>query len=358
MTGDEPTTGGDAADRVLVVRNDRLGDFVLALPAFAMLRRSMPGLEISALVPAYTESLARAVPEIDRVVVDPGRGSGLRSLLALRAELRARRFGGAVVLFSTGRVAAALALAGVPYRLAPATKPAQLFYTERLIQRRSRSAKPEFEYNLDLVRAYLARRGIRPVAADPPFLRFADSDVQAHRVAFRHTEHLDPALRLVLVHPGSGGSAPNLDPDGYVELATRLRSDAGHCILVTAGPGERPLADQVAGRLEVRGVSVRVVYSAGSLAEFARTVALADVVVGGSTGPLHLAGALDRPTAVFYPRTRAGSSLRWRTLNREEHRLAFEPPERVRPEDVAAIDVVQAADEISRRFLGAGPAAG
>ena len=42
----------------------------------------------------------------------------------------------AITLFSTTRVAAALWRARVPYRLAPATKFAQLLYTDRQRQRR------------------------------------------------------------------------------------------------------------------------------------------------------------------------------------------------------------------------------
>ena len=39
--------------------------------------------------------------------------------------------------------------AHIPHRLAPATKLAQVLYNHRLVQRRSRSQKPEYEYNLD-----------------------------------------------------------------------------------------------------------------------------------------------------------------------------------------------------------------
>ena len=45
--------------KILVIRNDKLGDFVQAFPAFAMLKASNPELKLTALVPAYTAPLAQ-----------------------------------------------------------------------------------------------------------------------------------------------------------------------------------------------------------------------------------------------------------------------------------------------------------
>ena len=54
---------------VLVIRNDKLGDFMLAWPAFAMLKASDPSLKLTALVPPYTAELARACPYLDDVII-------------------------------------------------------------------------------------------------------------------------------------------------------------------------------------------------------------------------------------------------------------------------------------------------
>ena len=40
--------------KLLVIRNDKLGDFVLSFPALAMLKKSAPNLRIVALVPKDT----------------------------------------------------------------------------------------------------------------------------------------------------------------------------------------------------------------------------------------------------------------------------------------------------------------
>lgn len=333
-----------------MVRNDRLGDFALALPSFALLKRSLPEATIAALVPEYTRPVAELAGTIDEVVDDPGPVRGGASLPLLVERLRAGRFDAAVALFSTGRTARALRRAGIPYRLGPATKLAQLLYTHRLVQRRSRSEKPEWVYDLELAARLLDDCGREAAELDgPPWLRVPPERAAAAERALRERHGLDRGLVLVLVHPGSGGSAPNLSLEQYAALCRALESRAGHALVISAGPGEEARAEELARSLA--GLAVCVHRSEEGLARFVDLVAAADLFVAGSTGPLHLAGALDRPTAAFYPRHRSGSRLRWQTLNRAERRLAFEPPPSAGEREMSAIDPLSAARMISRRFL-------
>ena len=46
------------AKSILVIRNDKLGDFMLAWPAFALLKKQYPESEITALVTAYKKDMA------------------------------------------------------------------------------------------------------------------------------------------------------------------------------------------------------------------------------------------------------------------------------------------------------------
>lgn len=336
-------------NRILVVRNDKLGDFMLAWPALAMLRRSLPGCEIHALVNAYTAEMARLCPSIDEAVLDPGPDADRSAQRALIAALRARRYDAAIVLYSTTRIAWALLRAGIPYRLAPATKLAQLLYNRRLTQRRSRSLQPEYVYNEELAEHYLRSVGTAPVRGTPPFLCFDRDGIAALRRTFCAAHGIDAGKRLVFLHPGSGGSARNLEAAQYAALAAGLRSKAGHHMVISAGPGEVERAREISTLL---GDVPHTVYaSTEGLPRFAMHLAFADLFIGGSTGPLHIAGALDIDTAAFYPRRRSATSLRWQTVNAPEHRLAFSPPIDAEEEEMTRIDVEAAARAISARFL-------
>ena len=329
--------------KVLVVRNDKLGDFMLAYPSFALLKVSVPGAKVLALVPEYTREMAELCPWIDGVVVDSGEGT-----LELGRVLRGERFDAVVALYSTSRVGIASRVAGIRHRFAPATKIAQIFFNHRFKQRRSLSEKPEFEYNLDLVREYLRNEGVEiGELPAPPYLHFAANETAALEEVFRLEHGIDQDSKLVLVHPGSGGSSRNLSLEQYAELAAALRSAAGHAVVICAGPGEVERARSLSSMME--GTRHVIYFSEQGLKRFAQHIQFADVFISGSTGPLHIAGALDRPTAAFYSGRRSATALRWRTLNSPERRLAFSAS--AEAEDLSGIDVKAAAREISKRFL-------
>jgi ADP-heptose:LPS heptosyltransferase len=335
-----------SAERILVVRNDKLGDFMLAWPAIALLAESLPEAKVDVLVPEYTRELAEVCPWVDRVVIDPGRRAGVGELTR---RLREGGWSSLIALFSTTRVALAARRAGIEYRLAPATKLAQFLYTHRIAQRRSRSEKPEFEYNNDLVRHFLAQRSASAVEVGPPYLRFDEELVEGLEREFRERHGVDGESLLVFLHPGSGGSARNLTVEQYARLADRLGSGRGHVLVVTAGPGEEGRARELARR--VKGSRCVVHLSEGGLLRFAHHLAFADLFISGSTGTLHVAGALDRPTAAFYPRRRSSTPLRWKTLNSPGRHLAWCPEPGVPECDLSSIDLAAAARSISETFL-------
>ena len=64
-----------AMERLLLVRNDKLGDFMLAWPAFALIKHYWPEVHIAALVPQYTAAIAEICPWIDEILIDQGEGS-------------------------------------------------------------------------------------------------------------------------------------------------------------------------------------------------------------------------------------------------------------------------------------------
>jgi len=336
--------------KILLVRNDKLGDFMLSYPAFGLLKASLPDSRVYALVPEYTRDMAEACSWIDEVLIDDYQNKGIQDNLQLVRLFKQQRFDAIISLYSTTRIGFSAFAAGIPYRLAPATKLAQFFYNHRLVQRRSRSEKPEHVYNCDLVLRFCQDHNIPPGNLPlPPLLQFEPEAVHKRHHEFCQRHQIPATRQLIFVHPGSGGSARNLSAEQYAELARQIKSDKGHTIVISAGPGEYENAHHVAALL---GDTPHLVYeSRAGLKQFAEHIQFADLFIGGSTGPVHVAGALDRPTVAFYPRRRSATSLRWQTLNSPARRLAFSPPADAEQEDMNKIDVKQVADTISRHFL-------
>lgn len=336
--------------RVLIIRNDKLGDFMLAYPAFALLKQSLPQVEVYALVPQYTCEMAEICPWIDNIIIDPGQAQGTGGLFSLIKQLRQLKLDGVITLFSTTRIGMAVFASGIPLRLAPATKLAQLFYNHRLRQRRSRSEKPEYVYNLDLVRRYLELQQC-PVAENlqAPYLAFEQQKVGELKRVFCDSNNLDSNLPMVFIHPGSGGSANNLSLEQYAQLASKLAEDNAVNIVVTAGPGELSQARRLISLANVKPSAIY--HSEEGLKRFAQHIQFADIFISGSTGPLHIAGALNTATAAFYTRRRSATALRWQTLNTPDKRLAFSPSDDAEESDMSRFDMGQVAQKIAETYL-------
>lgn len=311
--------------RILVIRNDKIGDFILALPSFALLKASM-SCRIAALVPAYTAPLAQLCPWIDEVIVDPGKKSDSQAQTELLSIVKERGFDVAICLFSNTRNALLVWRAGIPYRLAPATKLAQIFYNHRVLQRRSRSEKPEYEYNLDLIRYFLRTQNVIPSEIHTPYMRFEETLLADVRKELSCSLGVPNHARWVFVHSGTGGSATNLSLIQYAKLIKSLSIlYPDWWFFLTSGPGEE--ANTNALYALVTGVCPNIVIyqSNKGLEHFCQVVANAQLFIAGSTGPLHIAAALDVPTVGFFPSKRSATALRWKTLNSPGRHLAFSP---------------------------------
>lgn len=310
--------------KILVIRNDKLGDFMLAWPAFALLKQQYPEAGITALVPSYTKPMAALCPWIDDVLIDEAGNSIISDALALSRILRKNEFYASISLYSEMRTAMALWLAGVPRRFGPATKLAQLFLNKRLKQKRSLSQKPEYEYNLDLIKHFIRANGDNQVSLQPPpFLKFNSAEILDLKKKYKELHGIPDDTKIIIIHPGTGGSAINLSLEQYADIAQNITKKSNAFFIITAGPGEINIAQKLSGLLTETPHCIY--HSTDGIVNFSKFINICDLFISGSTGPLHIAGALNVPTAAFYPAKRSATPLRWQTLNQQDRRLAISP---------------------------------
>ncbi len=306
--------------RVLLVRNDRLGDLVLTTPSFRVLRDALPEARIDLLCSAYAEPVVRGNPCIDSIITDRG-AHDKSDLHELTAEIRARGYD-AVVVFVHSRKNAMLArAAGIPLRVGPWVKLyAPLFFNRPVRQRRSRAMKNEAFYNVDL----LAKLGV-PVpdqAKIPPPEIFANEGAR-ERASELIEKLFGSSANLIVVHPGMGGSALNWPTERWRELVAKLAASGRSNVAVAGSNAERGLVHKVVeGAAEA--ANVQKICGLG-LEEYIGLLSLAAAVVAPSTGPVHLAAALGVPrVAGIYSPVMAHHPKRWGPLGTGEIR-AFLP---------------------------------
>lgn len=296
---------------ILVVRNDKLGDFITALPTLYVLKHQNPSNRIIALVAPLNRKLALSCDFIDEVIVDEG-----ESTLALSRKISQIKIDASITLFSNTRVALAQWLAHIPIRIAPATKIAQIFYNRRITQRRSEVKMSEFEYNLQLTRALF-----REINLDfpKPLLHFGNDIFKAFCEEYAVTKP------VVAFHPGFGGSSDaNWTLREYIELVWIAQEVENIDVVMTFGPDEEKLYEEAK---ELLGESRVVLYrSRGSVVDFAALLSGFKLFVSTSTGTYHLASAAGCETFTFFGDSRFASALRWKSIGEENKQHHFMIP--------------------------------
>jgi ADP-heptose:LPS heptosyltransferase len=281
--------------RILLLRLERIGDFVMALPAVRDVRALAPAARIDLIVGSWNAPLARAVPSVDHVETLDARwlarereGFGLGSMLRIARTWRARQYDLAINFEPDIRSNLVLAVSGAG----------------RTAGWASGGGGPVLDLSLDFDRTSHttanARRlvtaafGRRAPESARPLLIIPDAAAAAAAA------HLRPATGkpLVGVHVSGGRTIKQWDPHRFAEVAARLADARGAVIVATGGPGDRALVDRFKTAL-----AHRVVIDAcedDDLLVSAALLARLDLLVTGDTGPMHLASAVGTPVVVVF----------------------------------------------------------
>ncbi len=304
-------------NEILVIRNDKIGDFILILPALSWLKKNIPNCHITCIVSKKVYEIAKLYKHIDNIIID-------KSIKDLLLELNKHRFDASISFFSTFRIGYLIKKLNIPIRVAPKTKLAQIFYNYKIPQERSKSHKPEYEYNSDLVYELFNIININEVEDmdGAPYLELNDSSKSARKDIFLKEYNLNPEKKIIFIHPATGGSSRSLSIHDYADICLGLRKFDNYNFVIHSSPDDEKLAKDL--KIITRNqLTIRVIDAKDDVLYMLNNISLCDIFMAGSTGPLHIAGALNKKTIGFYPRKKSSTSLRWETINNFENKISF-----------------------------------
>lgn len=270
--------------QILILRLSSLGDIVHALPVSQALRTRFPQARITWLTRERYRGLLEMNPCLDEVLVL--REQRPWDILRMIRQIRQGRYDVVFDLHATVTSHLLAGVSGTPVKLGVDKRNDlgfQMFTRHRLPKDR----------RLHRVQVYLdTLRFLGVECAEAEFPIAIPTSAQ-HRIEQFFREHaVPPRELLVTIHPGTAVGIKRWSAGNFAALAERLAAEAGVRVVLVHGERDEPLPG---------GPGQRIIQAPLlSLPELAALLRRSDLVIGNDSGPLQLAAALGRPTAMIF----------------------------------------------------------
>lgn len=289
--------------KIIISRTDSIGDVVLTLPICSALKKEFPDCPIVFLGAAYTMPILKCCPDIDELL-DWTEIKTLPTVekLQIFQEVQADCI---VHVFPNKEIASLAKKAKIKFRIGTSHRPYHLLSCNVPVSfTRKKSELHESVLNFNLIRPFGFQ--IPSIEAVQGMLNF-----QAPRTDIASSIQFDPSKTNFILHPKSQGSAVEWPIDKYVTLARELNKK-GVRVYVTGTEKEGksfknafPWSDEL-------------INTAGcfSLTELIAFIDQSDGLLACSTGPLHIAGALNKTAIGLFSPKRPIHPGRWEALGK------------------------------------------
>ncbi len=296
---------------ILLIRTDRIGDVILTTPAISLLHKNYPHAGIFFLTREYTSPLLKHHPYIDEIIsYDPyGKHHGLRGHLKLAEELKRKHIDLAILFHPVSYLALSIFLAYIPHRVGSGYRWYSFLLNHPVYEHRKYGLRHELEYNLSLLKNYV--RDI-PLPDEINF-QFTNDECMWH-IQQTELQKFHIGSRYIIIHPGSGGSAPNLPSEMFARILAHLIEKTDMDIILAGDSSEKNLVDSISPGYSNEKV-IKVV-GKWNLEQYMSVIAGSRFFISNSTGPLHIARAFEIPLLAFYCPAVPCSPERWGPYNR------------------------------------------
>ena len=274
-----------SSPRILIIRTSALGDIVQALPVLSALRRHHPLATIGWVIEKAFSPLLEGHPDLDELMPVSLRtwrstpfspatwadtAAFLRRLQDFSAEI-------ALDLMGNHKAGILTALSLCDRRLGSAREfrrePSSSIWLSEKVEARG-------EHAVDRMLSILDGLGLPSEPAD-----FAGERLPENGSVATPTDG-----PYVLLHPATGWRNKDYPAARWAKVTSRLTT-AGVTVLIAPGPGEEELAGSIR-EMSNSGAQILAPAAIPTLVFLQRRAAL---VLGGDTGPVHLAHALGTP---------------------------------------------------------------
>jgi lipopolysaccharide heptosyltransferase I len=283
--------------KLLIVKLGSLGDIIHTIPAQQRLTQHFPQAQIHWLTEPPYDTLLDHIPGISRVwLADTKKWrrnlSSLPDSIQLIRGLRQQHFDAALDFQGLVKSALLAKLSGakrvIGFVAHQSREPASgYFYSETVVG--DDGSRPHVvEINLQLAGSLgCSQNGASPlIPLEIPSEAFDYVDDQLGK------NNID---KPILVNPGAGWVTKLWPLRNYAQLLLRIHQELGHRIVLTYGPGEEDLVQEIQTATAPHPIAAFPT----TFLQLAALCRRSRLLIAGDTGPLHLAVALGTPTVAI-----------------------------------------------------------
>ena len=294
---------------ILIIRTDSLGDVILSFPVISALRRKFSSTQIWFLGKNYTKDILECSPHLDGIILTDDISNRKKKMGVLVREIKEKEFDTAVVLYPELAIALAIFLAGIPRRIGTGYRWYSMLFNKRIYEHRKYCKKHEVEYNLGL---------LKPLNIDEKKVEF---DI---KIPEKDKDKIKKILKdkgisendtLIIIHPGSRGSAIDFDPYKFTDLIDMISLKTDSKVIISGTKSEEMILNKINEKCQKKPITFDRELT---LKELAALLKRANIFVSNSTGPLHLAVALDTEVIGIFPDIIPLSPERWGPYKKED----------------------------------------
>lgn len=296
----------NAVKNILITRTDRLGDVILTLPLINEARKIFEDAKICFLVKKYPEELLRDYKDIDELIIEENI-SGFFGKFSFFKNKNTDLFINVKPRFD---LALLFFLLRVKYRIGTAYRWYSFLYNFKVYEHRKDSVRHESDYNLSLLKTFFEETGNEKEF----YFRYTSEERK------KLNEKLNGILdeKYIIVHPGSGGSAMDVPVKILAVFINKLSENYKDIkIVITGTHNEKQLVQEMLNSVNsgIRGF-VNDFSGMLDLRELMILIDHTEIFIANSTGPIHIAGALNKNIIGFYPNEKKVSDTRWKPISK------------------------------------------
>lgn len=227
--------------KILIIRNDGIGDAVLSAPAIAWLKRNYPNSEITVFARSLNAPIFKNNPDLDRVIIFDKEKSQLLDQIRFFRQIRREAFDLVIVMKSAWWTNFLAMISGAKYRVGYNRKRFRFALTHKLNFRYKKGDRHFIDRFLDLFGLVCDGDPDRKL-----ILNLSDSEIENAHEKLRSVG-VQTSDFVIGIHPGGSSFEKRWNETDFAQIADLLISTKHNVkILLLRGPDEIELERNIA----------------------------------------------------------------------------------------------------------------